>query len=532
MTSNFPHLVLCIFQVSVKSTSSLNQGTLKSDTWKQGAAKNTSSSMGRSLSTSLYSGAGNKSLRLYCKIRYLTVLLRKHPRLAKAPRCLDTYRKSVLSSPLHSLSPTRKYALKNMSCSDTSSLRGYTKDMKHFQLVRFYSSSSRNSFKAEAPIGILEEAKSSFNLSSFGGRLGQSFNRLSRHINVYFGKSKDIVPLDENACVVVTTPDYHSRSQSLSQRTEISEGKDKTHTLECKEISRTAPPTRRNSGLQLFHISSLTTTFGESYSYVSNHINSVFSRGSAKVEMQENPGTMSTPRMTHKRHKRRRMQNTYIIDSKNAAGAQAKLSAEQAPLEKNITGSWEDGFRQFARHINKYFGAKVTDEGQNRTEQPPAERSGTHKTNIPTQSTSQNQYSMYQTKQEGHGAPETRGLFHSSHNATNFGENYFQMASHINQYFKSQSELDEDLDGDILTEMDPRSAISEKTVSFMDCLRHPTSAIPDLLGSFIKLGTLSHTVKPKPAMTSSEATLNRKVCYTYSLTKYINSNFLSFFSNT
>lgn len=495
--------------------------------------------MGRSLSTSLYSGAGNKSLRLYCKIRYLTVLLRKYPRLAKAPRYLDIYRKSVLSSPLHSLSPTRKYALKNMSCSDTScgpysSLRGYTKDMKHFQFIRFYSSSSRNSFKAEAPIGILEEAKSSFNLSSFGGRLGQSFNQLSRHINIYFGKSKDVVPLDKNACVVVTTSDYHSRSQSLSQRTEISEGKGKTQTLECKEISGTAPPTRRNSGLQLFHISSLTTTFGESYSYVSNHINSVFSRGSAKVEMQENPGTMSTPRMTHKRLKRRRMENTYITDSKNAAGAHAKLSADQAPLENNITSSWEDGFRQFARHINKYFGAKVTDEGQNRTGQPPAERSGTHKTNIPTQSTSQNQYSMYQTKQEGHSAPETKGLFHSSHNTTNFGENYFQMASHINQYFKSQSELDEDLDGDILTETDPRSAISEKTVSFMDCLRHPTSAIPDLIGSYIKLGTLSHTVKPKSVMTSSEATLNRKVSrsYTYLLTKYINSYFLSFFSNT
>lgn len=492
--------------------------------------------MGRSLSTSLWSGAGNKSLRLYCKIRYLTVLLRKYPRLAKAPRCLDIYRKSVLSSPPHSLNPTRKYALKNRSCSDTScgpysSLRGYTKDMKHFQFVHFYSSSSRNSFKAGAPIGILEETKSSFNLSSFGGRLGQSFNRLSRHINIYFGKSKDVVPLNENACVVVTTPDYHSRSQSLSQCTEISEGKDKTQTLECKEIPGTAPPTQGNSGLQLFHISSL-TTFGENYSYVSNHINSVFSRGSAKVEMQENPATTSTPRMTHKRHKRRRMQNTYITDSKNTAGAYAKLSVDQAPLENNITGSWEDGFRQFARHINKYFGAKVSDEGQNRTEQPPAERSGTHKINIPTQSTWRNQYSRHQTKQEGHSAPETRGLFHSSHNTTNFGENYFQMGTHINQYFKSQSELDEDLDGDILTETDPRSAISEKTVSFMDCLRHPTSAIPDLLGSYIKLGTLSHTVKPKPAMTSSEATLNRKVSYTYPLTKCINSYFLSFFNNT
>ncbi|KAG8002506.1 Calcium-independent phospholipase A2-gamma [Nibea albiflora] len=61
--------------------------------------------------------------------------------------------------------------------------------------------------------------------------------------------------------------------------------------------------------------------------------------------------------------------------------------------------------------------------------------------------------------------------------------------------------------------MDPRSAASErlKTVSFMDCLRHPTSAIPDLLGAYLKLGPLTQAGKPKPAMMSPEAILNKKL---------------------
>ncbi|KAE8292984.1 Calcium-independent phospholipase A2-gamma [Larimichthys crocea] len=44
----------------------------------------------------------------------------------------------------------------------------------------------------------------------------------------------------------------------------------------------------------------------------------------------------------------------------------------------------------------------------------------------------------------------------------------------------------------------------------MDCLRHPTSAIPDLLGAYLKLGPLTQAGKPKPAMMSPEAILNKK----------------------
>ncbi|XP_070696208.1 calcium-independent phospholipase A2-gamma-like [Pempheris klunzingeri] len=479
--------------------------------------------MGRYLSTSLLSCSANKTLRSYCKIRYLMSLLRKYPRLAKAQ---DLHRYSLLS-PHHPSGFTRIASFNNVNHSDTNFtsypfLRNFTKEEKNLQVVRFYSSSNRNALKAEAPVGLFEEALNSFSLSSPGGRVGQSFNRLSRHINIYFNR-KDTVPQAEKAGFVVTTSEYLGRSQrrSQSQRAarerNISEGKDSTQTLKGKdkqESSGTSPSTQANSGLQLFHISSLATTFGESYSYVANHINSVFSRSFAKVEMQENLENISTTRGTNRRQKRRNMQNTGITNSKDANISQVKLGAHQATMgPNNISRSWEEGYLHFARHINKYFGAKVAkvDQDQNKGEQRPLENS-TYKEQISTQFTSQTERAMSQLRQEKPNIPGTGGLFHSSTNTTNFGENYFQMANHINRYFKGQSGPEEDIARNPLLEMEHGSAASErmKTVSFMDCLRHPTSAIPDLLGAYLKQGPLTQTGKPKPVMTSRGAILSQK----------------------
>ncbi|TKS76741.1 Calcium-independent phospholipase A2-gamma [Collichthys lucidus] len=474
--------------------------------------------MGRYLSSNVCSSSANKTLKSYCKIRYLMSLLRQYPGLAKAPLNL---------SPPHPSRFTRKPIFKHLNLSDTSStshhfLRDYTKEVEHLQFVRFYSSSNRNSLKAEAPIGIFEETQTSLNLSSLGGRLGQSFHQLSRHINIYF-KRKDDVPL----ALGVTTPENLGRSQrrSQSQRAtrdrKTSEGRDATRTLKCKDKEESSgPSTQGNSGVQLFHISSLATTFGESYSYVANHINSAFSRGVTKDQMQEHSETMSSTRGINRRQKRRKMQNTLIINSQEAKTSQVKSGAVQAAVEPNNTSSsWEEGYRHFARHINKYFGAKVTDEvdqDQHRREQLTVEKNSTYKKHSLTQPTSQTQGATSKPQQEPI-RPETGGLFHSSQNFTNFGENHFQMASHINQYFKGQSGLDADIDRTFLTEMDTRSATSEslKTVSFMDCLRHPTSAIPDLLGAYLKLGPLTQAGKPKPAMMSAEAILNKKVSSGY-----------------
>lgn len=486
MTFDSPNLVLCISQVFVYCT-------LPKSTW----------TMCRSLGGNRYSSCGNRSLMLYSKIRYFMVLLRKYPRLAKMPLCLNICQKKLLPSPLYSLSPTRKYALNKMSCSDTSYClqsvtRGYTKDTKQLSLVRTCSSSSRDSFKAEAPIGIVEETKSSLNLSSLGGRLGQSFNQLSKHVNIYFRKKKDIAPFEENTCLVVTTPDYLSRAQ---RRMKTSYSRDKTQTLEGSDMSGAAPTTQENWRPQLFHISALTTTFGESYSYVSHHINSVFSSGSAAIQQQDESGTTTKPRMTHRRHKKRKIQSTYIMDSPDDAGGSANSAADQAPTQsKHSSSSWEDGFRQFARHVNNYFGAKVMDEvSQNEKRK---------ENSIPTRPTSLSQSAVSQSKQEEQVSPGTTSLFHSSHNTTSFGENHIQMASHINQYFNGQSDLDEDQDGETLTETNPGVPTPPKTVSFMDYLRHPTSAIHDLLGSYIKQ---SHNVKAQPTMMSRGGTLSQNV---------------------
>ncbi|XP_034733326.1 calcium-independent phospholipase A2-gamma-like [Etheostoma cragini] len=481
--------------------------------------------MGRYLCTNLCSSSVNKTLRSYCKIRYLMSLLRKHPRLAKAPLGPDLHRYSLLSS-RHPSRMTRKATVKDVHQNDTGStsnhfLREFTKELKHLHSVRFYSSSKRNTFKPEAPIGIFEEPKNSFLLSSLGGRLGESFDRLARHVNIYFKRMDS-----ENASLVVTTPEYLGRSQrrSQSQRAakerEISKGKDTTQTLKSKdkqEGSETSPSRENISGLQLFHASFLATTFGESYSYVASHINSVFSRGFEKVQMQENLETMPSSRGTNKRLKRGHMQNTYILKSEEAEMSQVNAGVDLATLEPNdISSSWEEGYLHFARHINKYFGAKVTeevDQDQNRREHFAVEKNQTSKKHFSANATSQTQGAISQLKQDEPIVHETGGLFHRSRKTTNFGENFFQMAGHINQYFKGQKGLDEDIDRNLLTEMDPTSAASErlKTVSFMDCLRHPTSAIPDLLGAYLKLGPLSQTGKLQHAMTSPEAMLNRKI---------------------
>ncbi|XP_070825117.1 calcium-independent phospholipase A2-gamma-like [Chaetodon trifascialis] len=227
--------------------------------------------------------------------------------------------------------------------------------------------------------------------------------------------------------------------------------------------------------------------------------------------MQENLDTMSSTRGINRRQKWKKMQNTYITNPQEAEVSQVKSGADQAAVQPNyLYSSGEEAYQHFARHINKYFGAKVSDEvdqDQQRRQQLPVEKNNNDKKHFSTR------HSLPQPKQDEPITPETGGLFHSSHNTTNFGENYFQMASHINQYFKGQSGLDEDTDRNLRTETDPALAASErlKTVSFMDCLRHPTSAIPDFLGAYLKLGPLTQTGKPKPAMTSPEAILKKKL---------------------
>uniref|UniRef100_A0A3Q0QST8 PNPLA domain-containing protein n=1 Tax=Amphilophus citrinellus TaxID=61819 RepID=A0A3Q0QST8_AMPCI len=275
--------------------------------------------MGRYLSVNLCSSSVNRILESYCKIRYTANLLRKGHCLAKAPLCFDLHRYSQLSPP-QTFRLATKAAFKKVKRSVTGStsyrfLRDFTKEGRHPQTVRFYSSSNKDAFKAKAPVGIFEEAQNNFLLSSRGGCLGQSFNQLSRRTNTYF-KRKEVVSLSGNASVVVSSPEYVCRSQRISKsqsaatEQNIPESKDTTKTLKCEDRqgnSVTSHSTQETSGLQLFHISSLVTRFGENYNYVAHHINSVFSQGLAKVKKQENLETGSATREANRRQKRRKI---------------------------------------------------------------------------------------------------------------------------------------------------------------------------------------------------------------------------------
>ncbi|XP_040048402.2 uncharacterized protein LOC120828836 isoform X2 [Gasterosteus aculeatus] len=460
--------------------------------------------MGRYLSTNWCSSSVDKTLRSFCRVRYLISLLRKYPCVAKATLGMDP-RRYYLLSPLHL---PRQCIFNNLSHGAAGSasnhfLWDYTKEPICLQVVRLYSS-NRSTLKSDAPIGIFEEAPNGFLSRSLGGNLGQSFDRMARHINMYF-KGKGVYPAVKDGPESLRRSQRRSQSQTAARERNKSE-KDTMRTLKSKDKRNSSgipPSTQDDRGLQLFHISALATTFGESYSYVAGHINSVFSRSFTKVQKEEPLDSISPTRGNTRRLKKRQIPNTYIIRSKEDEMSQAKSGADLPTLETNHTSSsWEEGYLHFARHINKYFGAKVAkeaDQDQKRREQ------------IERNDTSQAGGAMSQMKQDKHIIHNTEGLFHSSCN-TNFGDNYSQTAEHINQYFKGQSGSDEDSDRNVLKEMDPGFASSEslKAVTFKDCLYNPTRAIPDLLGAYLNLGPLSQT--RKPAVTSPETMLTRKLC--------------------
>ncbi|CAG04009.1 unnamed protein product [Tetraodon nigroviridis] len=343
-----------------------------------------------------------------------------------------------------------------MSCEDTRA--------DHLK----FSFQGRDTVKAEAPVGTMEEAES--NLTAVGGRLGQSFSRLSAHINFYF-RRKDIAP-------VVVTPVDQGRSVTRARKLPR---KDKDE----REIAETASSAQGKPDLQLFHVSSLATAFGESYSYVANHINATFSRQFSQIPVEKKVEEVPLPSRTPRKLKRRKQQHS-LANSEGLKRGQVKSDANQGT--NRPSSSWEEGYRQFARHINRYFGAKVADEpGQ------PSERR-------PDATSQQNQ-------KEAVAAPP-QGLFHHSRHATDFGENYFQTASHINQYFKGATE--EDLDGG-LTETASGSFTLKRSVSFMDCLRHPTSAIPDLLGAFFSTSPLTQAGEQQPAVTPTQTAAKKQL---------------------
>ena len=458
--------------------------------------------MGRYLCTDLFSSAGN--LPSCCKLRFLVGVLRGLPRYARPPLCSDLVLTPTRPDSLQHHSFTRRASRRNAKMSGRCVLwstadhwsRNSIREVRCLQAVGFCSSSNGSDFKAGPPVGIIQESPAGFQWRALGARLGYSFNRLSRHINVYF-KAKDThpVPLAESAGVLLAAPEYVSRlrkrnqSQKAVRERGVFRGRDTAQELKCEDRDRTAktPPEEeasppKHSGVQLFHPSSLATRFGENYIHVANHVNSYFSiSGSSDLMTRNDLENVHSNKVSTRRQRSRSTQAEQ--KPRGQVDAEPSPSSDKGNTSSNIA----EAYLLFASHINRYFGAKVEDNASNDQVLGDTPRqTDSHQKRPSELSTSDTQINS-QLHQENHSNSKSEGLFHSSTNTTHFGESYLQMASHVNEYFNGPKTLEDD-GADALSylrALESQVYLSQtpKAVSFVDCLRQPTSAIPSLLGA-------------------------------------------------
>ncbi|XP_015228940.1 PREDICTED: uncharacterized protein LOC107083906 [Cyprinodon variegatus] len=232
------------------------------------------------------------------------------------------------------------------------------KEVRYLHCLPFDSSNNKL-FKGEPPAGISA-------VLALNHHPGQSFNVPSRYVNIY-PKRRNLSVFAGNASFIVTVPEYHNQSQrrTLNQWSEADQNEQgsscKVPSLKCKEKSETVTSINEKSGLQLFHISSLTTAFGESYSYVAKHINSVFSQSYTRSKQEIFQG-LSTIRGANRRVRRKKQTHSDAI-------SEVKLNDERIAVgHDNVFNSWEEAYHQIARHINKYFMAKSADEAYSKKE--------------------------------------------------------------------------------------------------------------------------------------------------------------------
>ncbi|XP_033825589.2 calcium-independent phospholipase A2-gamma-like isoform X1 [Periophthalmus magnuspinnatus] len=400
----------------------------------------------------------NSTLKSYCKIKYLMSILRKI-------HCREPFKCSF--QPLcFSTTPVRQ-TCGHKYHSNTFSKYYHPAYKIKYSCKHFYStSSSRDEFKVEAPVGILEETRENSQLSRLGGRLGQSFNQLSTHINMYFKrKNTSTIPPDKSANTLqcnTSTP----RPLQTGQECNLPQNKATLQT--CNDNETIPSPSHKNLGVQLFHPNYLATRFGESYSYVAKHINLVFTRGNAKGKEQDH----------FDMHSRSEQVNTRKI--KNVSSDAAQGNQKSTNIQNPTSDNWEEGYAMFASHINRYFGAVITD--KKKSMEHTLQQTSKELPNKPNQ--------LFESK-DG-----MDSLFHSSYSATHFGENHLQMANHINQYFKEES-LEEYDPNEREVDPDLINSGQMKAISFMDCLLHPSSAIPDLLNTYLRPKQINNVTSPR-----------------------------------
>ncbi|XP_056588185.1 calcium-independent phospholipase A2-gamma-like isoform X2 [Triplophysa dalaica] len=364
-------------------------------------------------------------------------------------------------------------------------------------MFRFYSTSSRDTFKAEAPIGVLQNNTTSLRLHLLRLRLGQSFIRLSKHINLYF-KQKEVSVLDNSQEVSVREKPFTRtkrralRGRCLGKNTSFLGSP--VHDQEASLNLYEGPPvTSSFSRPQLFHISALATRFGEGYSYVANHINSVCSRNPTKQMHVE----LSSDDVLRTKNGKRK-----IISNKNAPCQKNEQTQQNISIptttsaawvhNNNESNSWEEGYLHFADHINRYFKAKVADT----VEESPRNRIPASQTEAQMLKSSLflDRPLLERAQDSTPPHPKSPGLFHMSSLTTRFGENYTYMANHINRYFNgSATAEEEELDRGCLE----GTGTLEKPVSFFESLLKP-STIPSLVGSCLGMGSNSISDQTTP----------------------------------
>lgn len=354
------------------------------------------------------------------------------------------------------------------------------------QAVRLYSTSSRNVLKTEPPIGLYREEKPSLQLSLLGVRLGESFQRLSRHINFYF-RQKDLTVAQHagNSAFVYTFHEPQRRQQrrvhsqrSVKDRRPLEDLRGQLRSVAvidapAQQHEEQTAASRLYAGLQLFHISSLATRFGESYSYVANHINSVFSTSPARdIHAQAAEDGSHHQAVRHGRRRKTLHVAPTVSQPPVHAEVTHGIQKEEAKAAE-YPSSWEEGYLHFASHVNRYFAAKVSDSVSSTTESKQSSQ--------PLQ-------------------PKSPGLFHMSNTATSFGANHAQMANHINHYFNGQHGFEDDLDGDYMdnTLLVVASTEQEKPVTFMQSLLNTTAAIPNVIGNYLGVSSKSQEAQVSP----------------------------------
>ncbi|XP_065142158.1 calcium-independent phospholipase A2-gamma-like [Paramisgurnus dabryanus] len=409
-------------------------------------------------------------------MRYLLTNIRHLSHLERSLFSMRLHRSylSIYSSAQYSrrnlLKPHRSKK-RNFSISPIRIFGPIAKNMKYeneqnLQMFRLYSTSSREEYKAEAPIGVLQNSRTSLRMNLWKMRFGESFSRLSSHINLYFKPKQD---------VLIHEPLTRIRRQVLRDTRFIGSP---VHKQASSNQSGGSTLNSSYPGPQLFHISSLATRFGESYTYVANHINSMFSRSPAK---QIHVMASSEDVFKRSRNRKRRIKgnkNALCQDNKQPLQNQSiptRTSAAEVH-NNNISSSWEEGYLHFARHINRYFGAKVADTAEESQTQ-------VHKSSV---------FSLERTQDlKSPPQPKSPGLFHMSSLTTRFGENYTYMAKHINRYFKgSTATEDEEIHTEYFGSSLECSVTLEKQVSFFECLLKP-SAIPSLMGNYLGMSSRS-----------------------------------------